>query len=139
MYFKNKFHNFHIVFIIIFFTKCDSHKKFEIIENFNISLQYDPIQIDNISENDFFLLDSIKIIHKKKSTISTNKYELFIPTPIYSVDKIEKKEFEAKKFVSYKDRFQIFLILGFIFLFIDQIVLETKTKWVARLNLFNEN
>ena len=55
------------------------------------------------------------------------------------LQKIEKKEFEAKKFVSYKDRFQIFLILGFIFLFIDQIVLETKTKWVARLNLFNEN
>ena len=55
------------------------------------------------------------------------------------LQKIEKKEFEAKKFVSYKDRFQIFLILGFIFFFIDQIVLETKTKWVARLNLFNEN
>lgn len=55
------------------------------------------------------------------------------------LQKIEKKEFEAKKFVSYKDRFQIFLILGFILIFIDQIILETKTKWVARLNLFNEN
>ena len=63
----------------------------------------------------------------------------------YVIDKVKdelqklKKEFEAKKFVSYKDRFQIFLILGFILIFIDQIILETKTKWVARLNLFNEN
>ena len=96
MYLKNKFHNFQIVFIIIFFIKCDSHKKFEIIENFNISLRYDPIQIDNISENDFFLLDSIKIIHQKKSTTSTNKYKLILPTPVYTIDKIEKKEFSNK-------------------------------------------
>ena len=96
MYFKNKFHNFQIVFIIIFFTKCDIHKKFEIIENFNISLRYDPIQIDNISENDFFLLDSIKIIHQKKSTTGTNKYKLIVPTPVYTIDKIEKKEFSNK-------------------------------------------
>ena len=96
MYFKNKSHNFQIIFIIIFFIKCDSYKKFEMIEKFNISLRFDPIEIDNIEENDFFLLDSIKIIHKKKNTISTNKYELFIPTPIYSIDKIEKKEFSNR-------------------------------------------
>ena len=96
MYFKNKFHNFQIVFIIIFFAKCDSYKKFEIIEEFNISLRYDPIQIDNINENDFFLLDSIKIIHQKKSTTNTNKYKLIIPTPVYYIDKIEKKEFSNK-------------------------------------------
>ena len=96
MYFKNKFHNFQIIFAIIFFIKCDSHNKFEMIEKFNISLRYDPIQIDNINENDFFLLDSIKIIHQKKSTTSTNKYELIIPTPVYYIDKIEKKEFSNK-------------------------------------------
>ena len=96
MFFKNKFHNFQIIFVVIFFIKCDSHNKFEMIEKFNISFRYDPIQINNINENDFFLLDSIKIIHKKKSTISTNKYNLFIPTPIYSIDKIEKKEFSNK-------------------------------------------
>ena len=51
---------------------------------------------------------------------------------------MEKKEFEAKKFVSYKDRFQPFLIAGFLLFLIDILLLETKTKWVLRLNLFNE-
>ena len=51
---------------------------------------------------------------------------------------MEKKEFEAKKFVSYKDRFQPFLIAGFLLFLIDILLLETRTKWVLRLNLFNE-
>ncbi|MGB2398186.1 MAG: VWA domain-containing protein [Flavobacteriaceae bacterium] len=51
---------------------------------------------------------------------------------------MEKKEFEAKKFVSYKDRFQPFLIAGFLLFLIDLFLLETKTQWVQRLNLFNE-
>jgi len=50
-----------------------------------------------------------------------------------------KKEFEAKKFVSFKDRFQAFLLAALIFLLIDLFLFETKTKWVQKLNLFNEN
>ena len=68
-----------------------------------------------------------------------NDTELVLDFVEQTLKEMDKKEFEAKKFVSYKDRFQIFLILGFILIFIDQIILETKTKWVARLNLFNEN
>ena len=52
---------------------------------------------------------------------------------------MDKKEFEAKKFVSYKDRFQAFLITALFFLLIDLFLFETKTKWVQKLNLFNEN
>jgi len=52
---------------------------------------------------------------------------------------MDKKEFEAKKFVSYKDRFQDFLIIGLALLFFDLFLFETKTKWVQKLNLFNEN
>ena len=52
---------------------------------------------------------------------------------------MDKKEFEAKKFVSYKDRFQPFLIGALFFLLIDLFLYETKTKWVQKLNLFNEN
>ena len=51
---------------------------------------------------------------------------------------MEKKEFEAKKFVSYKDRFQPFLIAGFLLFLIDVLVFETRTQWIAKLNLFNE-
>ena len=52
---------------------------------------------------------------------------------------MDKKEFEAKKFVSYKDRFQPFLGAALLFLLIDLFLFETKTKWIQKLNLFNEN
>jgi len=52
---------------------------------------------------------------------------------------MEKKEFEAKKFISYKDRFQPFLMGALFFLIIDLLLFETKTKWLQKLNLFNEN
>mgnify|MGYP001144195087 FL=1 len=52
---------------------------------------------------------------------------------------MDKKEFEAKKYVTYKDRFQAFLIGALFLLVLDLFLFETKTKWVQRLNLFNEN
>ena len=42
---------------------------------------------------------------------------------------MDKKEFEAKKFVSYKDRFQPFLIGALFFLLIDLFLFETTTTW----------
>ena len=55
------------------------------------------------------------------------------------LNKMDKKEFEAKQFAEYKDQFQWFLALGIFFLFIDIFLLERKTAWLNRLNLFNEN
>ena len=52
---------------------------------------------------------------------------------------MDKKEFEAKKFVSYKDRFQPLLIGALLFLLFDLFLFETQTKWVQKLNLFNEH
>ncbi len=51
---------------------------------------------------------------------------------------MDKKEFEAKKFVSYKDRFQLFLIGALILILTDLFLFETQTKWLQKLNLFNE-
>jgi len=52
--------------------------------------------------------------------------------------KINRKEFEAKSFASYKDRFQVFILIALILFFMDVFILETKTKWIKRLNIFNE-
>ena len=52
---------------------------------------------------------------------------------------MDKKEFEAKKFVSYKDRFQPFLLCSLFFLILELFLFETKTRWVQKLDLFNEN
>jgi len=55
------------------------------------------------------------------------------------LNKMDKKEFEAKQFAEYKDQFQWFLGLGILLLCIDIFLLERKTAWLNRLNLFNEN
>lgn len=51
---------------------------------------------------------------------------------------MDKKEFEAKKFSEYKDQFQWFLGLGIFLLLLDIFLLERKTAWLQKLNLFNE-
>ena len=51
---------------------------------------------------------------------------------------MNKKEFEAKQFTDFKDRFQWFLGGALFLLIIDVLLLERKTSWVKKLNLFNE-
>jgi Ca-activated chloride channel family protein len=51
---------------------------------------------------------------------------------------MDKTEFEAKQFAEYKDQFQWFLGTGLLFLFLDVFILDKKTKWLKKLNLFNE-
>jgi len=51
----------------------------------------------------------------------------------------EKKEFESKKFSEYKDQFQWFLAIGLLLIFIEIFLFDSKTFWVKKLNLFNEN
>ncbi len=52
--------------------------------------------------------------------------------------KADKKEFESKQFSDYKDQFQWFIGFGLLFLVLDVFLLNKKTKWVQKLNLFNE-
>ena len=58
---------------------------------------------------------------------------------INELKEMDKKEFESKQFVSFKDQFQWFLGFGLLLLLIDSIVFNKKTKWIEKLNLFNEN
>lgn len=52
---------------------------------------------------------------------------------------MDKKEFETKQFSEFKDQFQWFLGFAIFFLLIDIFLLERKTAWLKKLNLFNEN
>ena len=54
------------------------------------------------------------------------------------MDTLDKKEFEAKQFADFKDQFQWFVGLALFLLLIDVLLLERKTSWVQKLNLFNE-
>jgi len=67
-----------------------------------------------------------------------NDTELVLDFVEQTLKEMDKKEFEAKKFVSYKDQFQIFLLIAFFLLLSEVFIFETKTRWVQKLNLFNE-
>ena len=51
---------------------------------------------------------------------------------------MDKKEFEAKQVADFQSQFQWFLGLGLFFLLLDILVLERRTSWLRKLNLFNE-
>lgn len=55
-----------------------------------------------------------------------------------ALNNIQKTEFEAKQIADFKSQFQWFLGIAFVLLFIDVFLLERKTKWIKKLNLFNE-
>ncbi|MGB5404656.1 VWA domain-containing protein [Robiginitalea sp.] len=54
------------------------------------------------------------------------------------LSQMDKKEFEAKQFAEFKDQFQWFLGGALILLLLDIFVLERKTAWLRKLDLFNE-
>jgi len=51
---------------------------------------------------------------------------------------MDKTEFEAKQFADYQSQYQWFLGLGILLLLVDVFLLERKTAWITKLNLFNE-
>ena len=67
-----------------------------------------------------------------------NDTDLVLDFVEQTLKEMDKKEFEAKKFVSYKDQFQIFLLVAFVLLLLEVFIFETKTRWVQKINLFNE-
>ncbi|TYP99556.1 Ca-activated chloride channel family protein [Tenacibaculum adriaticum] len=70
--------------------------------------------------------------------IDGNKTE----NPVNTIEKIignaQKSEFETKQFSDYKDQFQWFVGLGFLFLLLDVFLFDKKTKWLKKVDLFNE-
>ncbi|RKS01003.1 VWA domain-containing protein [Flavobacterium sp. 102] len=55
-----------------------------------------------------------------------------------ALDNIQKTEFESTQMADFKSQFQWFLGFAFFLLFLDVFLLEKKTKWVEKMNLFNE-
>ncbi|MEC4117331.1 VWA domain-containing protein [Myroides phaeus] len=54
------------------------------------------------------------------------------------LNKIEKTDFESQQIAEFQAQYQWFLGLAFLLIFIDLFILERKTMWMKKLNLFNE-
>ena len=82
---------------------------------------------------------------KKIATQSSGKYikgdntSLVVDEIINELKEMDKKEFESKQFVSFKDQFQWYLGAGLLLFLVNSIIFDKKTKWIEKLNLFNEN
>ncbi len=55
-----------------------------------------------------------------------------------ALDNIEKSEFDSQQFTDFNSQFQWFLGIALALLCIDIFLLEKKTRWLKKLNLFNE-
>ncbi|OYQ36623.1 BatB protein [Flavobacterium cyanobacteriorum] len=55
-----------------------------------------------------------------------------------ALQNIEKTEFEAKQVATYESQYQWFLGAAFLLLLLEVFLLERKTAWIRKLNLFNE-
>jgi Ca-activated chloride channel homolog len=66
---------------------------------------------------------------------NTNKTVAFVEDLLIKAD---KKEFETKQFSDYKDQFQWFVGIALVLLILDSFLLDKRTKWIQKLNLFNE-
>ncbi|MBQ51806.1 MAG: hypothetical protein CMF35_08960 [Leeuwenhoekiella sp.] len=71
--------------------------------------------------------------------INGNSTQEVVDKMASALNQMDKKEFEAKQFADFKDQFQWFVAAALFLLIIDVFLLERKTAWVRKLNLFNEN
>ena len=55
------------------------------------------------------------------------------------LSKINRKEYEEKRITGFKDQFQWFVGAGLLFLLLYILTTERESRWLRRLNLFNEN
>lgn len=54
------------------------------------------------------------------------------------INKMEKQKYETKVFSDYEDRFQYFLGLALLILFLDIFLSDKKSKWSGKVNIFDD-
>lgn len=84
--------------------------------------------------------ESLRTIAKntKGGYISGNNTKEVIDYVKNALDNIERTEFETQQFTDFNAQFQWFIGISLLLLVIDTFLLEKKTKWIRRMNLFNE-
>ena len=84
--------------------------------------------------------ESLQTIAKttKGGYVNGNTTKVVVEYVKNALNNIQKTEFEATEMADFQSQFQWFLGIAFVFLFLDIFLLERKTSWVNKLNLFNE-
>jgi Ca-activated chloride channel family protein len=102
----------------------------------------ESFQRDNNNEVVVTKLNQESLITIAKTTkggyVNGNNTKEVIEYVKNALNNIQKTEFEATQMANFQSQFQWFLGLAFALLFLDIFFLERKTKWLRKLNLFNE-
>lgn len=84
-------------------------------------------------------VESLKNISKNsKGYVDGNNTKDVVEYVKKSLENIERNEFESEQFTDFNSQFQWFIGIAFLLLAIDVLLLEKKTKWIRKMNLFNE-
>lgn len=82
---------------------------------------------------------SLKLIARNsKGYVDGNSTKEVLEYVKKSLNNIERTEFETEQFTDFNSQFQWFIGIAFALLVIDVFLLEKKTKWISRMDLFNE-
>ena len=108
-------------------------KRNGVVESFQRDRQNEVV-VTKLNESS---LQEIAKITKGKYNNGTNTKEVvdFVKN---ALENIEKTEFESTQFTVFNSQFQWFLGMGILLLMVDVFLLEKKTRWVKKMNLFNE-
>ncbi|MES2747414.1 MAG: VWA domain-containing protein [Bacteroidota bacterium] len=79
-----------------------------------------------------------KIGKNSKGYVDGNNTKTVLDFVKGALDNIQKTEFEGTQTANFQSQFQWFLGFGFFLLVLDVFLLEKRTKWVEKMNLFNE-
>jgi len=79
-----------------------------------------------------------KIGKNSKGYVDGNNTKTVLDFVKNALDNIQKTEFEGTQMANFQSQFQWFLGFGFFLLLLDVFLSERKTKWVQKMNLFNE-
>jgi Ca-activated chloride channel homolog len=79
-----------------------------------------------------------KIGKNSKGYVDGNNTKTVVNFVKSALDNIQKTEFEGMQTANFQSQFQWFLGFGFFLLLLDVFLLERRTKWVQKMNLFNE-
>jgi len=70
--------------------------------------------------------------------VRANNTQSGLKTIVEEIDKLEKTKFESRMFSDYEDRFQYFIAVSLIFLLLELLIFERKSKWLSRINFFGK-
>jgi len=96
------------------------------------------------NENNIVLSKINEVMLQQIASASSGKYfhlsgnNDVLESLVTEIESMEKKDFEERVFTDYQDQFQYFLALGLLFLVLDFLVSERRSKWLDRLNIFSE-